>query len=195
MKGSLLTRIGTNATVFHLVAKYLDRNDVIGMCQVSKDFRWVIGIVEQRTRELKVYCFVSPNVGWFLNLESLNISIAESIPEELYSLASLKTLIIRQSYMSTISNKIGELINLRELQISRITNLEELPSSIGNLTNLTSLNVMHNSLRTIPDSFQNLTNLDTFVFDGNYDLMVPSFVNRRSRRVKGRKAIRTVPHK
>jgi Leucine-rich repeat (LRR) protein len=165
MKGSLLTRIGTNTTIFHLVARYLDRNDVIRMCCVSNDFKWVIGIVEQQTRELKLCC-VSPNIAKFVNLERLKVH--------------------------AIFYEIGNLINLCELDLS-CSHLYELPDSIGNLTNLKYLNVGYNHLKSIPESFRNLTNLKTFIFEGNAGLIVPSFVNRPNRRVKGRKAIRTVP--
>lgn len=194
MKGSLLTRIGTNTTVLHLVARYLNRNDVISLCRVSKDFRWAIGIVDKHTKELKVYRLISPNIARFVNLEYLLVSMVVSIPEELYSLTSLKKLIIGFCQTRKISNKIGELINLRELEISHCYNdLNELPSSIGNLTNLTCLNVRYNNLRTIPESFQNLTNLETFIYHGNCNMILPSFMNRPNPRVKGRKAIRTVP--
>jgi hypothetical protein len=105
----------------------------------------------------------------------------------IYSLKSLRTLILTKTKMTSISSEISNLINLRYLIIDRNTittlpveicslvslieleiqdnNIEKLPNEIGNLKNLNSLGVHDNNLSELPISFVNLKKLKYYQLD------------------------------
>ena len=104
----------------------------------------------------------------------------KEIPIDMWSLTNLTTLKIRYC-LPTVSESIGNLINLTELDLSnhyftalpdgicnlmnltklllKHNRLVKLPENIGNLTNLTALDLWRNDLTELPDSFCNITNL------------------------------------
>jgi internalin A len=61
--------------------------------------------------------------------------------------------------LSELPTEIGKLINLTSLNLSANDKLNVLPESILNLANLKSLNLSLNRLNTLPDSIGSLTNL------------------------------------
>ena len=67
---------------------------------------------------------------------------------------------------SELPESIGNLTNLTSLNLSA-NELSELPESIGNLTNLTSLELCDNSLSELPESIGNLTNLTSLNLNEN----------------------------
>lgn len=68
--------------------------------------------------------------------------------------------------LTTLPESIGDLTQLTYIDI-QFNNLTTLPESIGNLTSLEYLSLYNNSLTTLPDSFANLVNLKVLDLDGN----------------------------
>ena len=93
------------------------------------------------------------------------------LPEELFTLTNLETLyIVRSQYMDNtkLSSSVGNLTNLTSLDLNTNNLTGPLPEEIGNLTKLTYLNLSSNSFTgTIPASFSGLRNIETFDLSGN----------------------------
>ena len=72
---------------------------------------------------------------------------------------------------------LSNLTNLRINSLSyQIDGLNELPKEIGNLINLTVLNLYFNNLRKLPDSIKNLTNLTSLHLGDNYFNELPNSI-------------------
>ena len=93
------------------------------------------------------------------------------LPEELFTLTNLEVLyIVRSQYMDNakLSSSVGNLTNLTSLDLNTNNLTGPLPEEIGNLTKLTFLNLSNNSFTgTIPASFSGLRNLEYFNLRGN----------------------------
>ena len=118
---------------------------------------------------------IIPNaVKEFTNSISLSIrsKTLEKLPEWLGDLTNLKNLDISyNSNLSTIPEALGNLTNLTNLVISSNDNLSTIPEALGNLTNLTNLVISSNdNLSTIPEALGNLTNLTNLVISSNDNL-------------------------
>ena len=72
---------------------------------------------------------------------------------------------------------VGQLTNLTSLNLND-NQLEDVPESIGQLTNLTSLYLSSNPLRRVPESIGQLTNLTEFNLSNNQLKEVPEFVGQ-----------------
>lgn len=84
----------------------------------------------------------------------------DKIPEEIGKLKGLKSLIIKESIVESLPDSIGMLSNLELLNISEISNLKSLPSSLGNLTQLKELYLDDNpQLTALPSSLESLKQL------------------------------------
>jgi Leucine-rich repeat (LRR) protein len=70
---------------------------------------------------------------------------------------------------------IGNLVNLTSLDVNN-NQLAQLPSSIGNLVNLSSLNVGSSQLTSLPVEVGNLVNLTSFNTSGNQLASLPSSI-------------------
>lgn len=88
------------------------------------------------------------------------------LPEELFSLPNLETLsITRTKFMdkAALPSSIGNLTSLTYLQLNDINLSGSLPAELGNLSNLTRLNLGLNGLTgTVPSSYSGLVNLENF---------------------------------
>ena len=88
------------------------------------------------------------------------------LPEELFSLPNLETLsITRTKFMdkAALPSSIGNLTSLTYLQLNDINLSGSLPAELGNLSNLTWLNLGLNGLTgTVPSSYSGLVNLENF---------------------------------
>ena len=73
------------------------------------------------------------------------------LPESLYSITSLKVLLIDNIELTKLSSKIGNLVNLERIWIYG-TKLDTLPESIANLQHLKSLEVECNRITHLPES-------------------------------------------
>ena len=88
------------------------------------------------------------------------------LPEELFSLPNLEKLsITRTKFMdkAALPSSIGNLTSLTYLQLNDINLSGSLPAELGNLSNLTWLNLGLNGLTgTVPSSYSGLVNLENF---------------------------------
>jgi len=98
------------------------------------------------------------------NIQSLTISdnrgnALSKIPDELYSLTTLKKFRIWEQQVTSISDKIANLKNLEELSMSA-NNITTIPESIGKLKNLQVLHLDFNPIdQEIPEFLNDLPNL------------------------------------
>jgi len=100
------------------------------------------------------------------------------IPEAVKNFQNLETLIIcADDTIKEIPSWIGDLSNLKEI-ILRGLEIITLPETFGNLIYIEKLNLSLNSLETLPDSFGNLINLkDINLTDNSLKLLPESFGN------------------
>jgi hypothetical protein len=77
--------------------------------------------------------------------------------------------------LTALPESIGNLTNLKTLNLEE-NGLRELPESIGNLTNLETLDLYMNELSALPKSIGNLTNLETLNLYGNYLSALPESI-------------------
>ena len=91
----------------------------------------------------------------------------KSLPRNRDLLLALTSLrVVYNDDLDFLPESIGNLSNLTLLYIGS-NNLEALPESIGNLTNLTSLYIGSNNLEALPESIGNLTNLTSLYVTNN----------------------------
>ena len=69
---------------------------------------------------------------------------------------------VSESHLTTLPESLGQLANLKILDIS-LNQLTALPESIGLLLNLIMLNLSHNQLTALPLSLRNLEKLGKYV--------------------------------
>jgi len=79
--------------------------------------------------------------------------------------------------VETLPDSIGNLTNMKELTLS-YTKLQTLPDSIGKLTNLVALDLHANKLQTLPDSIGNLTNLGRLDLNNNNLQTLPDSIGK-----------------
>jgi Leucine-rich repeat (LRR) protein len=107
----------------------------------------------------KLY-FIPNEIYDLYNLQTLmahnnNISI---VPENINKLINLTYLSLDYNNLDYLPENICELINLKELSISN-NKIKYLPKNIHNLINLKNFDMQHNIFEQLPDNFCNLTNL------------------------------------
>ena len=73
------------------------------------------------------------------------------------------------NFCETIPKKIGNLINLKVLNLAG-NDIIELPSTIGNLKKLIYLKLSDNNLKKLPSTIGNLVNLEILDLKDNYEL-------------------------
>ena len=105
----------------------------------------------------------------FLQFQSY--TLGGVLPESLFTMKNLEVLRIRNAEgmsPAPIPPAVGNLTNLTELDLSIMNLTGDIPPEIGYLTNLTDLALFGNKLTgSIPDSFGNLVNLETFNLQDN----------------------------
>jgi internalin A len=79
------------------------------------------------------------------------------------------------SDLNELPKEIGNLTNLTSLHING-RQLQALPESIGNLTNLTSLHINGRQLQALPESIWNLTNLKSLHINGQQLQALPELI-------------------
>jgi len=82
---------------------------------------------------------------------------------------------LHNNQLTALPSSIGNLTKLTELDLT-FNQLKELPPSIGNLTNLTKLYLWGNQLTALPSSIGNLTNLTYLHLGANQLTVLPSFI-------------------
>jgi Leucine-rich repeat (LRR) protein len=94
----------------------------------------------------------------------------------IYSLKSLRTLILTKTKMTFISSDISNLIELQCLKIDR-NSITTLPVEICSLISLVELEIQDNNIENLPNEIGNLKNLKSFkVLDNNLSELPLSFV-------------------
>ena len=105
---------------------------------------------------------IPDEIGNLTRLNTLFITLtpdSQDISENLYNLTELRELRIRQGSYTTLSNNIRNLTNLRRLNIMYNFDINRLPATIGQLTNLEDLRLYQTEIEFLPDSITNCTRL------------------------------------
>lgn len=102
---------------------------------------------------------IERNIGLLKNIEDLQLSVSYKsepcyIPESLFDLHNLKNLTISGFSDTILSKNIKRLSNLEQLELSG--KFKELPEEIGELKNLTTLNIPFINLISLPNTIGNL---------------------------------------
>jgi len=121
---------------------------------------------------------IPPEIGELLKLKCLHINNYTKqnqitmIPEEIYSLNNLGTLMIRNVQMREIPKEISRLKHLKFLNL-RENLISEIPSELFSLINLTDLIFDENQIKEIPKEIYRLENLKFISFDYNMITKIP----------------------
>lgn len=107
------------------------------------------------------------------NLQALNLSrnkLTGEIPESIYGCTNLNLFLYLYSNQltGTLSESIGNLVNLKYIDMSNNQLEGTIPETLGNLVNLESIDMSNNQLEgTIPETLGNLVNLVMLYLDNN----------------------------
>ena len=105
-------------------------------------------------------------IGNLRNLEELRLrgTCVEALPEEIGKLTNLTRLVLYDTKrITSLPSPMPQ--NLEELILEGVEGLEELPSDIGTLTSLTTLNLAYSGIESLPDSSKSLTRLHYLILD------------------------------
>ncbi|MDD3322705.1 MAG: C10 family peptidase [Paludibacter sp.] len=131
---------------------------------------------------------IPPSIGKLTNLQDINLSIGNldgAIPNELYNLKNLYSICISSAGKITgnISENIGNLKELRYINLNNNQITGKIPSSIGELTNLVTIDLSGNELNgELPLSLKNCNLLTRLNLSNNKleGLVPPIFENMNS---------------
>lgn len=103
----------------------------------------------------------SDEIGSLKKLKKLSLSgDLYEVPVWISDLKELTDLCLNEVALSEVPSEIGELTNLKYLDLGFNEGVTELPENFGNLTNLKQLLLTCCSLQSLPESFVNLTQLE-----------------------------------
>ncbi len=189
------------------MAQMTEVSTVIFSNPMGQDFSQILPIVAQmpnlKTLELSVNP-VPKEVGLCKNIEELIIWAGTDplhplqLPDELFELTQLQTLIMSLNYFEKIPNGIGKLKGLKTLALQESI-FESLPDSIGELSNLEFLNLSENpALKSLPDSLGKLAQLQTLHLDETPQLTelpvsLKNLTNLTSVRISNRETLKNIP--
>jgi len=125
-------------------------------------------IVRLDLSELKI-AVLSGNIQNFELLEYLDLgnNLLTTLPESIGNLRNLKELNIRNNKgFTTIPSSIGQLTNLKFLSFHG-DNISQIPSTIGDLKSLEWLRLSSNQIQRLPDSIGSLSNLKRLDLENN----------------------------
>jgi len=118
--------------------------------------------------DLKYDCFKNFNNIQHLRIEEYYENALSNIPDEIYSLTTLKELIIHDQHIASVSDKMTNLNNLEKLDLS-LNSLTTIPEVIGNLKNLQVLDLALNPIdQEVPEFLNDLPNLIEIDLDVDY---------------------------
>jgi Leucine-rich repeat (LRR) protein len=112
-------------------------------------------------------------------LQLANIGLSE-FPKEIFQLSGvLRTLDLSNSKIGNLPSTIGQFTNLKNFSVSQIK-LSSIPEEIGLLKKLESVNFSMNDLTSLPSSFSDLVNLRTVNLSKNkFSEFPPVFSNMK----------------
>ncbi len=105
----------------------------------------------------------------------LNYLELEEVPEQVFSLTQLQTLVLTGNQLQTISPDIGRLTQLRTLDLSG-NQLADLPDELKHLEKLIRLELASNQLSALPNIFAKMTNLQVLDVYGNQLIKLPASI-------------------
>lgn len=127
------------------------------------------------------------SIGNLKNLRSLDVSDSRltSLPDSIGDLPWLTKLDISTNrFLGGVPSQIRRLTTLRELNISSLANGDgglEIPSWIGDLTGLQSLDMHQNKIKDLPTCIENLTDLRDLEISSNPLTRLPDWVGKLSK--------------
>jgi Leucine-rich repeat (LRR) protein len=112
------------------------------------------------------------------DLQELDLSYHEfsKIPDSLYRLGKLKTLILRSTSLFTLGENLGTLSNLEHIDLS-YTNLTNLPKSIVNLRKLKVLKLDYVKIKSFPEKILELSELRVLSMNGVKTKEIPESIS------------------
>jgi len=120
------------------------------------------------------------SISNFANLRELWLTVA-TLPKEIGTLSRLEILGLSSLEMKNLPSYIGNLSNLKQLYINYSECLHTLPSSIGKLTNLETLELDECGIKSLPMSIGDLTNLKVLsLTESSIESLPPSIGNLRN---------------
>ena len=105
----------------------------------------------------------------YLRIMSSSISNID-LPDCIMKLCNLETFIFQGSGLKIMSSNIGNLINLKHLDLSLKYKLEFLQDSITELCKLEALKLIFCPLKGLPKDIKNCNNLRQLVLSHNYNI-------------------------
>ncbi len=157
-----------------------DGNILWGSCY-SIENTTVINLSGNNGNDLgSLYGPIPPEIGQFLNLDTLNLSLnnlSGTIPSEISYLNNLKTLNLYYNKLSgNLPSEIENLTGLENLFLNNNKMYGSIPSQVGNLSNLIKFHINQNFISgSIPPEIGNLGNLESLhIAENNLAGEIPS---------------------
>lgn len=121
-----------------------------------------------------------PEIGQLSQLETLDLqnNRLEELPDEMYDLSSLEFLYLGNNSLSHLSSRVGELTELQHFYLGRnVIPPQILPASLGNLSNLRELDIaLSGSMLRLPETLSNVGTLEYLYVDNT--TILPISINR-----------------
>jgi len=112
-----------------------------------------------------------------LNINSYSENALSEIPDVIFSLTTLKELVISNQKISSIPDKITNIKDLKKLEISN-NKITTIPEFLGDLKNLETLDLSNNKIDSeIPESFNGLPKLANINFMSNDNIKGKTLTN------------------
>jgi Leucine-rich repeat (LRR) protein len=172
-----------------------------------RDYSQILPVIAQMPNLKELEMCINPlpkQIGLCKQIETLIIwtgigsPIPLQLPDELFELQQLKVLNLSMNYFNEIPEGIGRLKGLEQL-IFIESDFERLRDSVGELSNLTYLNISENpSLRTLPESLGNLAALKNLYLNDNPQLIhlpdnLKKLTNLETVSISNRGALTNIP--
>jgi hypothetical protein len=161
--------------------------------QYNESDKWKIDKQFDGNEHAKVTQIVNRNTSDWLKINGLNYKLASNINEldesfdalklsnllqteeqlkKVFSFPNLKIIIMGDIGLTNLPTEIGNLTNLTMLNL-KFNDLIKLPKQIGNLTKLTMLSLENNQLITLPPEIGNLKELTVLGLENNQLITLP----------------------
>lgn len=129
----------------------------IGLCRQIDELNIWTGVGSQTPLQLPDELFDLTQLKTLI----LSLNKFDRIPEAIGRLKGLEQLVFIESDFEALPEALGELSNLKLLNVSENPSFQKLPETVGNLTELRRLFLADNPyLQRLPDSLRNLTKLE-----------------------------------